>query len=104
MATYDFTVARPYDTAGVRQRRIGLLTGGASYLQASGEAITPVDFKLGTIEFISQNNISDGTNLYFPQITYSAGSAVITWYSATGTKVSNGDLSTFSGRFEIVGY
>lgn len=104
MATFDFTVARPYDVAGIRRRVVGLLTGGATYLQASGESLTAVTFKLGTIEFISQNNISDGSTIYFPQITYSGGNAVITWYSATGTQVGNGDLSTFSGRFEIVGY
>jgi len=104
MATYNFTVARSKDVAGIRLRRVGLLTGGATYIGATGDIVLAADVGLGTIEFFNINMISDGTNTYWPRVVYNAdGSVTLFWFSATATAIGNVDLSTFSGRFEVIG-
>lgn len=104
MATYDLTVARAFDDAGIRRRTVGLLTGSATYVVGTGDIILPADLKLGVIEFFNIPFITDGTNVYWPRTVYNAnGSVTVFWFSATATAVGSGDLSTFSGRFEAVG-
>ena len=104
-ATFDFTVARKMDDAGIRRRVVGKFTGDASYLQASGTTINPADIGLGRIEKFHMPIISNNsTTIYFSNVQYNSnGSVTIFFYSATATLVGNGDLSTFNNRFEALG-
>ena len=103
-ATYTLTNVRSRDVAGIRRRIVGDFTGDASYLVASGTTVNPADIGLGYIEFFDLNLVSDGSHVYFVQAVHNAaGTVTLTFYSATGTQVGNGDLSTFSGRFEALG-
>lgn len=104
MATFSFTVARSRDVAGIRRRVVGQITGGATYIGATGDVVAPADIDLGTIERFAVDPISDGTNIYWPRTVYNAdGSITLFWFSATATAIGNVDLSTFSGRFEAIG-
>ena len=105
MATFNFTTVRKMDVAGIRRRVLGVLTGGASYVEVTGEVITAADLGLGVIERFDIGIIDDASAIYWPMISYNAARTQVTlfWYSATGTAVGNGDVSDFSGTFEAVG-
>ena len=95
---------RQNDDAGVRRKRIMQFAGDASYLQANGTTIAAATVGLGYIEFLSMPIISSGSAIYFSQNVYNSdGSVTITFYSATGTQVGNGDLSTYTAVFEVSG-
>lgn len=95
---------RQNDDAGIRRKRIMQFTGDASYPGAAGSAITANQVALGWIEYIDMAFISNGSAIYFAQVTYNTdGSVTVVFYSATGTQVGAGDLSGYSCVFEVAG-
>ena len=105
MATFNWVTVRKHDVAGIRRRVMGVLTGGATYIAATGEVITAAALNLGTIERFALDNVRDGTNIYWADVVYNAARTQVTifWMSATATTVGNGDISDFTGTFEAVG-
>lgn len=104
MATTDLTVARSRDVAGVRRRIVGQYTGPASYA-TGGDPFVASEIGLGTIEFLDFENAISATPAN-RLLTYDHAAEAVVWIVPdTGAEVANGtNLSTFSARFEAIGY
>ena len=92
----------PGQNTGTCKRQVATYTGPASYA-TGGDAITPNDFRLGTIDAILGLSISNGTAVLHGW--YNVATQTIMWFVAAGTEVTNAtDLSTYTGRIEVVGH
>jgi len=107
MATLNFTNVRPYDNAGIRNRRIVTYTGPNPYV-AGGDPFTPAEVKLKMIESFGGANGVVASNAAFTAVRivlYDYTNAVCRWFIPnTGAEVAAGvDLSGFSARVEVAG-
>lgn len=103
MPTLDKTVARDNDVAGIRRRVVNKYTGPASYA-TGGDPFTAGDVGLGVIEFISFANPVDATPAC-RLVRYDHTNFKVIWFDLAGAEIANAvDLSTFSTRFEAIGY
>jgi hypothetical protein len=90
-----------FDRSGSYSRRVYGYTGPASYA-TGGDTLTPEQCSLGMIAAVLGLTISDGTTVYWGY--WDPTTEMILWYSATATEVPNAtDLSTFTGRIEVIG-
>ncbi len=98
--TVDITVSPGQNTSTLK-RQIATYAGQASYA-TGGDALDPADFRLGIIHAILGLSISNGTAVLHGW--YNVATQTIMWFAAAGTEVSNEtDLSTYTGRIEVVG-
>jgi hypothetical protein len=102
LATLDLNATKGgFDKSFAYERRIVGYTGPAVYA-TGGDSFPPEQLRLGMIASVHGLLISNGTNIYWGY--YNATTKKILWYSATATEIPNGtDLSTFTGRFEVIG-
>jgi hypothetical protein len=99
--TIDLTVS-PGQNTSTRKRQVAAYTGPASYA-TGGDLLDPGQFRLGTLDAILGLSISDGTTVHHGW--YNVATGKIMWFVAAGTEVTNGtNLSTFTGRIEVVGH
>lgn len=101
----DRSIGNYHDSSNARIRKIGRITGPASYV-AGGDPLTPADVGLGKIEALLFESAIDAAltgNFY---LTYDHTNQTVVWWSnATGVQVAGAvDLSTYSARFEAIGY
>lgn len=102
MPTLDRTVARDKDTSGIRNRRLQLYTGPASYA-TGGDPFVAADVALGVIEYFPPVIITDGTTIRIGVYNYTTQKLQF-FVPNTNVEVANAvNLSTFSGRIEIFG-
>lgn len=100
--TLDRTIGNYHDSSHGRLRKIGKLTGPASYT-AGGEALTAATLGLGTIELLTIVPFWDGSTLHLGVYDY-ANATLLIVNPTTGAEVGAGtDLSAFTGRFEAIG-
>lgn len=106
MPTLTRTNARERDTAGIRHRRVETYTGPVAYPNVGatvGDPLVGADVSLGTIEFVTPFLISSGSAVRLCYYDHTTATIRI-FIPNTGVEVANGvDLSTFSGRFEVIG-
>ena len=102
MATLSRDVTKgAFDRTGSYNRRVYGYTGPVSYT-TGGDTLTPGQCALGFIAAVLGLTISDGTNIY--QGFWNSTTQKILWYSATATEITNAaNLSTFTGRIEVIG-
>lgn len=112
MPTIDRDVARFFDDAGIRVRRVFKYTGPNPYVNTgtnatSGDLIVPGNLSMGVIEvFLPGGGAYDGVNaIRFLTVDYTSAGIRVHWFvGTTGVEVANGvDLSSFSVRVEAVG-
>lgn len=98
--TVDLTIA-PADLSASCRRQVAALTGPNPYA-TGGETVTPTDFRMGKV-FVILGSISNGTVLLLAHYDVATGKLI--WFdNATGNEVVNGsDLSTYTGRVEVIG-
>lgn len=102
MPTLNYDAVRTRDLAGIRERRVFPYTGPASYA-TGGESISASDVLLGTIELLPDFHITDGTTVRTMVYNYTTGK-LVAFVPNTNVQVANGvNLSTFTGRFEVIG-
>jgi len=101
----DRTIGNYHDSSNARIRKIGRITGPESYV-AGGEAMTPEEIGLGKLEAILFEDALDAAGTANYELAYNHVTQAIMWFSnATGVEVVAGvDLSSFSARFEAIGY
>ena len=97
MPTIDFTVANPYDVAGVRRRTVAQYTGPASYV-VGGDPFVAGDVQIGVLDTVHFEVATDGTN--FRLLFYDHTNNNVVWVVPdTGAEVAGAtDLSSFSAR------
>lgn len=98
----DFTtIPDRHDRSGAKIRKLGRLTGPASYA-TGGEVLAPGAFGLNRIEVLLLDHATDGTDLRIAQYDYTNGR--VKWFDLAGAEIAAlTDLSTYSVRFEAIG-
>lgn len=103
LGTLNFTAAdRPFDVAGIRRRVIIQYAGPASYV-TGGDPLVAADIKLGVIEDIPEQIVSNGTNILCIVYNNTAGTMQFFDTSSKAEVAAATNLSLYVGRFEAVG-
>lgn len=97
--TKDITISPGQNTNTLR-RQVFQYTGPTLYV-AGGDPLTPSDFRMGAIHAVLGGFIGSGTALRLVFFDEANGKLQI-FVPDTGAEAA-GDLSTFSGRLEVVG-
>jgi hypothetical protein len=105
MPTIDRTIGNYHDSSNARIRKIGRYVGPAAYV-TGGDPLVPADVGLGKIEAIFFEDALDAAANDNLEPAYDHTNQKVAWFSnASGNEVANGtDLSTYSARFEAIGY
>lgn len=105
--TLNKTVVRCEDNAGIRARRVFLITGPSSYDATNGESLAPSLVKLGVIECFGAGDSAifwNGSSAVRLAVFDRTNNRLRFFVPNTGAEVANAvDLSTFSARVEIIG-
>jgi hypothetical protein len=98
----DFTtIPDRHDRSGGKIRKLGRLTGPASYA-TGGEVLAPSAFGLTRIEVLLTDHATNGTDLRLVQYDYTNGT--VKWFDLAGAEIApTTDLSAYSARFEAIG-
>lgn len=96
----DFTtIPDRHDHSGSKIRKYFNVTGPTSYA-TGGETL---DFGMGTVELVLAEHPSNGTDLRAVRWDYTNGK--LKWFDWAGAEIANGtNLSTYSGRIEVIGH
>lgn len=97
----DRSVGNYFDSSSSFLRRVGRLTGPASYV-TGGELLDASAFGLGKVVALLVTVARSPTGLAYPAYDYATGRLL--WYDQAGAQVANGvNLSTFQAGIEVIG-
>lgn len=100
--TITRTIGNYHDSSNARIRKIGRMAGPAVYT-AGGESLTPAELGLGKVEILLCEAFSNGTVCIIGR--YHPVSQLMQFFDMTGAFIAGGtDLSTYTARFEAIGY
>ena len=108
MPTIDRTIGSYHDSSNARIRKIGLWTGPTSYA-TGGEVLVATDLGMGKIELLQFEDAHDGSVLRRVRLVVTTVAGVLTyrvkWFDYAGVELAGAtNLTTFSARFEAIGY
>ncbi len=90
-----------FDKSHARERRIGKLTGPASYT-ALGETLNPEQLALSRIDVMHIEPAYNGSVIILAR--YSVTAKTVQYFDMTGAEIAGGtDLSLYVARFEAIG-
>src|SRR5687767_10958448 len=99
--TITRTIGAFHDSSNARIRKIGLLTGPASYA-TGGDPLTAAALGMGKIELLLMEPFANATAIVFAR--YDATLALVKFFDMAGTELAAAtDLSGYSARFEAIG-
>jgi hypothetical protein len=102
MPTIDRSIGSYHDASNARIRKIGRMVGPASYT-TGGDPCAPSVLGLGKVEILLFTLATDGTNIRL--LVYDHTALTVKWFDLAGAQIANGtDLSTYSARYEAIGY
>jgi hypothetical protein len=99
--TIDRSIGNYHDSSNARIRKIGRAVGPVLYT-VGGEPLTPAELGLGKVEAVLFEPFTNGTVIIIGM--YEIAAQTLKFYDMTGAEQAAVDLSTYSARFEAIGY